>query len=157
MYSLSDPTAIKQIYSITSPMIKGPWYKIFGDPQRPNLFSETDRHLHASMRKAVANLYTMTAIKSYERYADNCVTVLQEQFDRLAAEGAAIHLQRWMQAYAFDVIGEITVRLLSMRTFEGASWLTPGWAGGGFGYLVWQAYWIHGVWGPGRRRHRRES
>lgn len=110
MYSLGDPSAIKQVYSITSPMIKGPWYKIWGDPNRPNLFSETDRHSHSNMRKSVANLYTMTAIKSYELYVDNCVTVLQEQFGRLAAQNTAIDLQRWMQAYAFDVIGEITVR-----------------------------------------------
>lgn len=118
MYSLSDPSAIRQIYSITSPMVKGPWYKVWGDKSQPNLFSETDRHMHANMRKAVANLYTMTALKSYEPYVDNCVTVLREHFDRFVVEGTAINLQHWMQAYAFDVIGEITVRLIIFCTHQ---------------------------------------
>lgn len=109
-YSLSDPAAIKQIYGIQSTMEKGPWYKIWAPPGFPNLFAETDRNVHAGLRRALGSYYTMSAIKSYELYVNNCVNVLQENFDRLAMQGDTIDLQRWMQAYAFDVIGEVTVR-----------------------------------------------
>lgn len=112
MYSISDPDAIKQIYGITSQMKKGAWYTVWGDPREPSLFSEDDRQTHSMLRKAVGSLYAMTSIKSYEPFVDGCVQVLQSTFDRFAAEGTTIDLQRWMQAYAFDVIGEITVRFI---------------------------------------------
>lgn len=124
MYSIDDPDAIKKIYGITSQMTKGAWYSVWGDPTEPSLFSESDRQVHAALRKGVANLYAMTSIKSYERFVDGCVGVLQSSFDRFAAEGTTIDVQRWMQAYAFDVIGEITVRLWS---FFGALKLGGKW------------------------------
>ncbi len=51
----------------------------------------------------------MTSIKSYEPYVNHCVEILIKEFDSLAAESKVFDLQRWMQCYAFDVIGEITV------------------------------------------------
>lgn len=52
----------------------------------------------------------MTSIKHYEPYVDNCIAVILEKFDQFADSGESLDLQRWMQCYAFDVIGEITVR-----------------------------------------------
>lgn len=109
MYSISDPEAIKQIYGISSSMCKHSWYQYQGNPRDSNLFSEADRHAHSAMRKGISHLYSMTAIKSYEPFVDKCVAVFQEHFDRFACDDISIDVQRWMQAYAFDVIGEITV------------------------------------------------
>lgn len=64
----------------------------------------------------MANLYTMTTIKSYEPYVNNCVRVLLEQFDRFAAKGEWFDLQHFTQCYALDVIGEITVSSLPHNT-----------------------------------------
>ncbi|KAJ0107950.1 hypothetical protein J7T55_008085 [Diaporthe amygdali] len=110
MYSIGDPAAMKPIYGIGSPLEKSSWYEYWGDPRVPNhnLFSSTDSSFHATMRRKVANLYTMTAIKSYEPYVNNCVRVLQEQLDRFAAKGEWFDLQHFTQCYALDVIGEIT-------------------------------------------------
>lgn len=111
MYSISDPAAIKIIYGVTNPMPKSGWYRSWGDPRVPNhnLFAATDPKVHSQMRRKVANLYSMTAIKSYEPYVDSCIRALTTKFDRVAKSGEVLDLQRWMQCYAFDVIGELTV------------------------------------------------
>lgn len=114
MYSIGDPAAMKPIYGIGSPLKKSSWYDYWGDPRVPNhnLFSAIDPPFHAAMRRKMANLYTMTTIKSYEPYVNNCVRVLLEQFDRFAAKGEWFDLQHFTQCYALDVIGEITVSSL---------------------------------------------
>lgn len=61
------------------------------------------------MRRMVAGLYSMTAIKSYEPYVDSNVRILLRQFDNFAEMGQVFNLQHWMQCYAFDTIGEMTV------------------------------------------------
>ena len=54
-------------------------------------------------------MYSLTSIKSYEPYVDDCIDILLKRFDEFAATGEEVNLQHWMQCYAFDVIGEITV------------------------------------------------
>ena len=112
MYSIDDPDAVKQIYGINGPWLKTDWYRAWGDPRDPhhNLFSVRDTQEHATMRRKVAALYSMTAIKNYEPYVDNCVVLLRDQFDAATTSGNTIDLQNWMQCYAFDVVGELTVR-----------------------------------------------
>jgi len=61
------------------------------------------------MRRKVASLYSMTSLVSYEPYVDNCVDLLNDQFTRFAESGSDTDLAHWLQCYAFDVIGEITV------------------------------------------------
>lgn len=118
MYSIGDPAAMKPIYGIGSPLKKSSWYDYWGDPRVPNhnLFSAIDPSFHAAMRRKIANLYTMTTIKSYEPYVNNCVRVLLEQFDRFATKGEWFDLQHFTQCYALDVIGEITVSSLWHNT-----------------------------------------
>lgn len=50
----------------------------------------------------------MTTISKYETYVDECTHLLLAQFEQLAETGQRFDLQRWMQFYAFDVIGAIT-------------------------------------------------
>lgn len=92
-------------------MPKGDWYRVWGDPRIPNhnLFSAQDMKFHGQMRRKLSNLFAMTSIKSYEPYVDDCVPLVFENFDRFAASGEVVNLQYWLQCYAFDVIGEITV------------------------------------------------
>lgn len=117
---------MKPIYGIGSPLKKSSWYDYWGDPRVPNhnLFSAIDPAFHAAMRRKMANLYTMTTIKSYEPYVNNCVRVLLEQFDRFATKGEWFDLQHFTQCYALDVIGEITVSLLPYNTTAQLSIIT---------------------------------
>lgn len=111
MYSIDDPSAVRAIYGVSSPLPKSKWYEAFGDPRVPNhnLFSARDKAVHGAMRRKVANMYSLSTVKSYEPYVDGCVSLLLERFDQFASSGEVFDLQLWMQCYAFDVIGEITV------------------------------------------------
>lgn len=61
------------------------------------------------MRRKVAHLYSMTSIKAYESHVDDCIQLILDNFDRFAETGHAFSLDHWLQCYAFDVIGKITV------------------------------------------------
>ena len=110
-FSLSDPEAIKQIYGHGTKFIKSAFYHTFGspDPLFYNLFQLTNPERHSRERRKVASLYSMSTLVSYERYVDSCNSVLCEQLQDLARSGELVNVPNWMQFYAFDVIGEITV------------------------------------------------
>lgn len=57
-------------------------------------------------------MYSMSALVSYEPYVDNCIGLLQRQLAKFASERSIIDVGHWMQCYAFDVIGEITVSVI---------------------------------------------
>lgn len=44
-----------------------------------------------------------------EAYVSECTSVLFQRLSELAASAQTFDLQHWMQYYAFDVIGSITV------------------------------------------------
>jgi cytochrome P450 len=113
MYSIDDPTMVRAIYGISSPLPKSKWYDAWGDPRIPNhnLFSATDRAVHGVMRRKVASMYAMSTIKSYEPHVDSCIDLLLQRFDEFAASGEVFDLPNYLQCYAFDVIGAITVSL----------------------------------------------
>ena len=75
-----------------------------------NIFTEPDPHLHAAARRKIAAAYSMTSLVQMESFVDDCTTVLKTKLEQFAASGASIDISHWMQCYAFDVIGKITVR-----------------------------------------------
>lgn len=44
-----------------------------------------------------------------EHLVDECVGLFVQRLNEVAATGSPINVQHWMQCYAFDVIGYITV------------------------------------------------
>lgn len=56
----------------------------------------------------------MTSLVAYEPYVDTSNTTLIAKFVEFAATGQAINVPDWMQYYAFDVVGEFTVRTDSL-------------------------------------------
>ncbi|RMZ42415.1 hypothetical protein AFCA_010022 [Aspergillus flavus] len=107
-FSISDPSAIKQIYLGRTTLMKSKFYEPFGDPLDPNLFSETDIKKHAQSRKEVAHLYSMSFLVTYEGSADRCNVQLCAKLRNFARHRTAFDVPTWMQFYAHDVIGEIT-------------------------------------------------
>lgn len=73
------------------------------------MFSQRKPEMHAAIRRKVASLYSMTNLLSLERYVDSTSKVLVSSFHRFARTHEEINLAHWLQCYAFDVIGEITV------------------------------------------------
>lgn len=51
----------------------------------------------------------MTSLVQLEPFVDQCTEVYQRRLEEFADSGAPVDMAHWMQCYAFDVIGKITV------------------------------------------------
>jgi cytochrome P450 len=71
-----------------------------------SLFSTRDPEYHKAMKVPVAQKFSMTSIRTFEPYADECSDIFINTMRELA--GQRIDLGVWLQWYAFDVIGAIT-------------------------------------------------
>ena len=74
-----------------------------------DLFSEMNNAKHAAGRKKVSNMYSMSSLISYEPFVDKVNAEFMARMDGFAQRGLPFDLFTWMQYYAFDVIGEITI------------------------------------------------
>lgn len=75
----------------------------------PSLFSTTSEPFHAQLRRSVNSAFSMSTLIQYEPFVDSTTELFLSQTEKLYAEtGAACNFSRWLQFYAFDVIGEMT-------------------------------------------------
>jgi hypothetical protein len=74
------------------------------------LFSTTDEKYHAKLRRAVANAYAMSTLVQFEPFVDSTTTEFLKQLSQRYADkpDTVCDFSRWLQFYAFDVIGELT-------------------------------------------------
>ncbi|PMD27974.1 cytochrome P450 [Hyaloscypha hepaticicola] len=111
-YSIDDPDAVKIIYGLGSQFIKSPWYIAAGSADKhppADLFTDRNPTRHAATRRKVASAYSMTNLAQLEPFVDECSSLLRKRFTEFADQKRTIDMGHWMQCYAFDVIGEITV------------------------------------------------
>ncbi|PMD47216.1 putative P450 monooxygenase [Hyaloscypha variabilis F] len=110
-YSITDPAAFKTIYGHGSKFIKSKFYYAFGHPDltKLDLFSERDIASHALKRRRVSSLYSVTSLLSYEHFVDQNNLQLCSKLEQFAGTGRVFNVPTWMQYYAFDVIGSISV------------------------------------------------
>jgi cytochrome P450 len=75
----------------------------------PSLFSTTDNDFHSQFRRCVNAAFSMSALVQYEPFVDNTTKIFLKQTENLyAGRPEGCDFTRWLQFYAFDVIGEIT-------------------------------------------------
>ena len=70
------------------------------------MFSTRDPMYHKKLRRPVAQLFSMTNLKNYETYVDECNGLFVEGMRE--KQGQVVDLGSWLQYYAFDVIAYIT-------------------------------------------------
>ncbi len=80
-----------------------PFYQ---DKVMPSVFTERDPEVHRNLKRPVAQLFSMTNMRNYEPYADQCTELFIDAMRDL--EGQSIDLGSWVQWYAFDVIACMT-------------------------------------------------
>ncbi|PGH12267.1 hypothetical protein AJ80_06781 [Polytolypa hystricis UAMH7299] len=111
--SFADPKAIKGIYGLNKGFVKSEFYPVQmalskGQPL-PSLFSARDETFHANLRRSVNSAFSMSALVQYEPMVDSTTALFLDQTDRLfASQDRICDFSRWLQFYAFDVIGSIT-------------------------------------------------
>ncbi|KAK4506313.1 hypothetical protein PRZ48_000043 [Zasmidium cellare] len=108
-YSFNTLEAQKKIYAHGGDFNKTNYYNAAEDPERPNLFSLKDETIHADRRKKLSNLYSMSSLVSYEDAVDRMNAVCIRKFKEMSERGKQVLIPEFMQCYAFDVIGEITL------------------------------------------------
>ncbi|KAL4793892.1 pisatin demethylase [Aspergillus venezuelensis] len=109
-YSISSPDAVQHIYGHTSRFTKDRFYRAFGHPDESkfDLFSMVNVQTHASRRRKVASLYSMSSLVSYEPAVDKCISLLVDRFGEVSAQGKSASIPHWMEYFAFDVVGSIS-------------------------------------------------
>ncbi|PKY02578.1 cytochrome P450 [Aspergillus campestris IBT 28561] len=111
--SFADPKAIKVIYGLNKGFTKSEFYPVQmtvskGEPL-PSLFSTLDESFHANLRRSVNHAFSMSSLVQYEPLVNETVEIFLDQTSRLFADGTTVcDFARWLQFFAFDVIGSIT-------------------------------------------------
>lgn len=104
--SVSDLGAIKTIYGAGTRFRKSDWYSVWQGHRKFDLFAERDEKVHGSQRRLISRAYAMESLRDLEPYVNNAVNVF---LDNMAErQNQVIDMGKWVQLFAFDVIGEIT-------------------------------------------------
>jgi cytochrome P450 len=73
------------------------------------LFTVKDNEHHAQLKRPVARAYAMTTLLEYEPFVDTTTILFMKRIDELyVGRGQSCDFGKWLQYYAFDVIGEMT-------------------------------------------------
>ncbi|KAG4257724.1 hypothetical protein FPRO04_07945 [Fusarium proliferatum] len=108
--STSDPAMIPVIYGIGKNFRKTPFYTtmslMYQGRRMDSMFTERNPNIHKALKGSVAQIFSMTNMRNFEVYADECSAIFLDAMRDL--EGQKLDLAHWLQWYAFDVIGSIT-------------------------------------------------
>lgn len=80
---------------------------VAGSKRLPSLFSTTSEPFHQQLRRSVNSAFSMSSLVQYEPFVDSTSELFLKQTAKLYTS-APCDFARWLQFYAFDVIGEIT-------------------------------------------------
>ncbi|KAL2836479.1 cytochrome P450 [Aspergillus pseudoustus] len=101
--SITDPLAIKSLYSSQAKVTKGPWYTVL-EP-RVSLQMVRDKKEHARRRKVWDQGFSSRALRDYEprvsRYTDQLIAAIGRN------PGAPMNVATWFNYYSFDVMGDL--------------------------------------------------
>ncbi|KAH6684786.1 cytochrome P450 oxidoreductase [Halenospora varia] len=109
-FSINDPAAVKIIYGPKTAFRKSSWYLSSSVPGTPHsIFVDPDIKRHGANRRQISSAYSMSTLVQLEPFIDHCTSILRARLDDFVASKRSFDLPHWMQCYAFDVIGQITV------------------------------------------------
>ncbi|KAH8684385.1 pisatin demethylase [Tricladium varicosporioides] len=112
--SFSNPDALKTIYGLNKGFTKSEFYPVqqavSGGHRLPSLFSTTDESFHARLRRCVNSAFSMSTLIQYEPFVTSTTELFLSQTEKLYCDAAqkGCDFSKWLQFYAFDVIGEMT-------------------------------------------------
>lgn len=109
-------TYIPQIYGIGKGLVKSDFYSVFQNVvngrRAASLVAETNESEHARSKRLIAHAYSLSTLVEYEELVDRTTDVflgtLEERFTSGKSSDQPLDLGRYLQSFAFDVIGELT-------------------------------------------------
>ncbi|KAL9617507.1 MAG: hypothetical protein Q9160_007718 [Pyrenula sp. 1 TL-2023] len=73
------------------------------------VFNTTEEGLHKQMKTPIASLYSVSSTASVEGLVDDVLKCLSDNFDRRFVKNSEVFdLGKWLQYFAFDVMGTMT-------------------------------------------------
>lgn len=73
------------------------------------VFNVTDEKLHKQLKSPIAPIFSSASATSFESLVDDVLQCLLNQLDtRFATNGEVLDLGKWVQFFAFDVMGTMT-------------------------------------------------
>ncbi|KAL4811719.1 cytochrome P450 [Aspergillus spinulosporus] len=114
MVSISDPSGLSIIYPNRSGFLKSDFYRTQKpySPKNgvlPAVFNTQDEVLHRKLRKPIAALYSMTSVVDSEPFVDETMEIFFQELDtRFGGTGRLLDLSKWLQFFAFDVMGMLS-------------------------------------------------
>jgi len=97
--SVSDLSAVKQIYGAGTRFRKSDWYSVWQGHRKFDLFAERDERIHGEQRRLVSRAYSMESLRDLEQYVDNAVNVFLGHMSE--RQGRVIDMGNWVQLFAF--------------------------------------------------------
>ncbi|KAA6412416.1 MAG: pisatin demethylase [Lasallia pustulata] len=111
--SVSDPSAIPEVYGFGAKFPKSEFYDAIMPYVRgksiPDVFATRDETVHRTMKRPIANIYSMSNLVSFEPYVDSTMRYFFERLEELFVDQwKAFDFGHWLHLFAFDVMGELT-------------------------------------------------
>ncbi|KAJ6028635.1 hypothetical protein N7540_004211 [Penicillium herquei] len=102
--SITDPAAVKLIYSSQARTRKGPWYNCI-EP-RVSLQTDRDKASHARRRKVWDQGFSTSALRDYEPRVAFYTAQLVQAIEK--GLGNPMNMTKWFNYYAIDVMGDLS-------------------------------------------------
>ncbi|KAB8293771.1 hypothetical protein EYC80_009256 [Monilinia laxa] len=113
--SFADPKALKTIYGLNKGFVKSEFYpvqqSVSNGHRLPSLFSTTSESFHAQLRRSVNSAFSMSSLVQYEPLVTRTTEIFLTRTANLFTSSSgpsSCDFAKWLQFYAFDVIGEMT-------------------------------------------------
>ncbi|KAF2160362.1 hypothetical protein M409DRAFT_29211 [Zasmidium cellare ATCC 36951] len=111
---VSRPDIVQDVYGISKGFVKSEfyhvWQNIVNGKRAASLVFTTDEAEHAKMKRPIASAYSLSTLVEFEPLIDSTTAVFLSRLDEVFANtGKVCDLGTWLQWYAFDVIGELTL------------------------------------------------
>lgn len=85
---------------------KSDWYSVWQGHRKFDLFGERNEKLHGSQRRLVSRAYSAESLRDLETYVEDAIAHFCTRMEHLRV--GTIDLGKWVQLFAFDVIGKVT-------------------------------------------------
>ncbi|CZT12180.1 related to cytochrome P450 CYP4/CYP19/CYP26 subfamilies [Rhynchosporium agropyri] len=114
MVSFSNPELIPTVYPTREGFPKSDFYATLrpytrGGGALQAVFNITDEKLHKKLKSPIAPIFSSASATSFEHLVDDTLQCLLKQLDtRFAVNREVLDLGKWVQFFAFDVMGTMT-------------------------------------------------
>ncbi|KAK4935422.1 hypothetical protein LTR10_023527 [Elasticomyces elasticus] len=106
----ASPEAIKQIYRNQGGLDKTDFYTVWNSQnysKHPDMFTAISDKQHGERRRIFNQVYTLSNVLKSEEYIDKCSELFLKRIAEYQDGTKPLDLGKWLQMYAFDVIGEL--------------------------------------------------